>query len=138
MDNSQLPPSPVSTASGNDVNKDKIINKYAFRVLLEIDEKERTFQARQGYMMAYIWSVLLPPLGIYYFIKYLFFANGTRDDFRAGVISLVLTIVSLLASLWIVGLFFKQATSAIPSPDNNIFKELITPTNQKTIKDLYQ
>ena len=136
MDNAQLPPAP--TAAENDVNKEQITNKEAFRALIEIDEKERTFQARQGYWMAYIWSVLLPPLGIYFFIKYLFFANGTRDDFKAGTVSLVLTVISLLLSIWLFGLFFKQATSAIPSPDSNILKELITPGNQKALKDLYQ
>ena len=136
MDNTQLPTAP--TAAENDVNKKQITNKEAFGALIEIDEKERNFQARQGYWMAYIWSVLLPPLGIYFFIKYLFFANGTRDDFKAGIVSLVLTVISLLLSIWLFGLFFKQATSAIPSPDSNILKELITPGNQKALKDLYQ
>lgn len=114
-------------------------NIEAFQALLEIDEKERSYKARQGYYRAYAMSILFPPLGIYYLIKYVFFANGTNDDFKAGIISLVLTIVSLLATAWIFGLFFKQATSSLnPSQSNDILKQFITPENQKTFKNLMQ
>lgn len=115
-----------------------IQNKEAFQALLTLDEKERTSKLRQGYLFAYIWSILLPPIGIYYCIKYVFFANGTNDDIKAGVISLVLTIISLLLNIWLFGLFFKQATNLIPSQGSGMLKDLITPANQQILKDLYK
>jgi len=115
-----------------------INNKEAFQALLTLDEKERTVKSRQGYVRAYIWSVLLPPIGIYYLIKYVFFANGTTEDIKAGLTSLILTVISLLLSIWLFGLFFKQATYLMPSQGSDTLKELITPANQKILKDLYQ
>lgn len=115
-----------------------IQNKEAFQAFLTIDEKERSIKSKQEYLRAYIWSVLLPPVGIYYFIKYVFFANGTNDDFQAGFTSLSLTIISLLLSIWLFSLLLKQTTSSIPSQGNDTLKELITPANLQKLKDLYQ
>ncbi len=120
------------------IQTEPIKNKEAFQALLILDEKEQTIRSRQSYLSAYIWSVLLPPIGIYYFIKYVFFADGTNDDFKAGFISLILTIISLLLSIWLFSLFFKQATYLIPSQGSDILKELITPANKKILNDLYQ
>jgi len=120
------------------IKTEPIKNKEALQALLTLDEKERTIKSRQSYIHAYIWSILLPPIGIYYFIKYVFFANGTNDDFKAGVTSLVLTIISLLLSIWLFNLFFKQTTSLMPSQGNDTLRELITPANIKILKDLYQ
>ena len=113
-------------------------NLDAFQGLLELDQKERTFKARQSYFRAYIFSFLIPPVGVYYFIKYAFFSDGTADDLKAGIISLALTMFSLLLSIWLIGDLFKQSTSAIPSQNIDVLKELITPENQKKFKDLYQ
>jgi len=115
-----------------------IQNKEAFQALLTLDEEERSVKSRQGYWRAYIWSVLLPPIGVFFFIRYVFFANGTNDDIKAGFMSLALTIISLLLSIWLFSLFFKQATSTIPSQGSDVLKELITPANQKIYKDLFQ
>ena len=120
------------------IKTEPIKDKEAIQALLTLDEKERTIKSRQSYIHAYIWSILLPPIGIYYFIKYVFFANGTNDDFKAGVRSLVLTIISLLLSIWLFNLFFKQTTSLMPSQGNDTLRELITPANIKILKDLYQ
>lgn len=113
-------------------------NLEAFQALAELDKKERTIKAKQGYFRAYILSVLLPPIGIYYFIKNLFFTDGRDEDIKAGVISLIITIISLLLSLWFFGVIFKQMTSVLPSQNSNILKEMITPENQKKLKDLLQ
>ena len=113
-------------------------NLEAFQALVELDKKERGFKSQQNYFRAYVLSVLLPPIGIYYFVKYLFFANDTDEDIKAGIISLVITIISLLLSIWFITVFFKQATSTIPSENTNILKEMVTPENQKKLKDLFQ
>lgn len=115
-----------------------IKNKEAFQALLTLDEKERTIKSRQGYWRAYMWSVFFPPIGIYYLIRYVFFANGTNDDIKAGITSLILTIISLLLSMWLFNVLFKQSSLLIPSQGNSILKELITPANQKSLNDLYK
>ncbi|MCL4374252.1 hypothetical protein M1523_00155 [Patescibacteria group bacterium] len=114
------------------------VDKSAFQALLEVDEKERTAKARQARYLAYIWSILLPPIGIYYFCKYLFFSDRSDDDVKAGITALVLTLASLLLSIWIIGYFFQQTTSLIPSQGSDVLRELITPANQKSLKELYQ
>lgn len=114
------------------------LNLEAFQALAELDKRERIAQAKQGYYKAYFLSLLLPPLGIYYCIKYVFFADGTDEDIKAGIISLVITTISLLLSIWLFGVIFKQTTSVIPSQNSNILKELITPENQKKYKELFQ
>ncbi len=110
-------------------------NKEAFEALIELDNKERSFKRREGYMRAYIISVLFPPLGAYYLIKYLFFANGTPEDMKAGVISLVLTIASLVLTAWIFGAMFNQVSSLSPQ-GNSVLKDFITPANMNTFKNL--
>jgi len=113
-------------------------NTEAYRALLEIDQSERTFKSRQNYSHAYILSLFIPPFGIYFFIKYVFFGDGSVEDTKAGYISLVLTIISTLISIWTMRMFFKQATSILPNHGNNIIEELITPENQKKFKELLQ
>ena len=80
------------------------LDKEAFKALLELDEKERNIRNREGYYKAYVLSLLIPPIGIYYFFKYLLFGNGNSEDIKAGVLSLVITIVSLLLSIWLFSL----------------------------------
>ena len=113
-------------------------NTEAYRALLEIDQGERTFKSRKGYSGAYVWSLLIPPLGIYFFIKYIFFGNGSGEDAKAGYISLILTILSTLVSIWFAGMLFKQTTSALPNQSSDMIKELITPENQNKLKDLFR
>lgn len=113
-------------------------NLEAYQALVEVDKKERSFKARESYFRAYIFSIILPPIGIYYFVKYIFFADGTNDDIKAGIISLILTFASLSFGFLLLGLFFKQSTSNIRKQNIDSLKELITPENQKKLKDLFQ
>ena len=114
----------------------QVDKKQAFQALLELEEKERTMKSRQSYIKAYFWSVALPPIGIYYLIKYIFFSNGTNDDIKAGFISLTLTIVSFLFSMWLFGLFINQASNLMPPQTGDVLKELITPENQQKLRNL--
>lgn len=112
-------------------------NIEAFQALLELDEKERNLKSRQGYSKAYMLSLLFPPLGIYYFFKYLFFSNRTNDDVKAGFISLILTIIAAFLSIWISISLFKQVSPTTPQ-NSDLLKEFITPENQKEMKSLFQ
>jgi hypothetical protein len=113
-------------------------NLEAFQALAELDKKERSVKEKQSYYRAYVLSVLIPPIGIYYFIKYVFLANGTDEDIKAGITSLVITIISLILTIWLFGVFFKQTTSTLPKQYNDVLKEFITPENQKKFKELMQ
>jgi hypothetical protein len=112
-------------------------NLEAFQALLEIEEKEKTAKKREGYLKAYLWSVFLPPIGIYYFIKYIFFGNSDSDR-KAGIASLVLTIVSFVITGWLTVVFFSQATSSLNKNSGQMLQELITPANQKSLWQLYK
>jgi hypothetical protein len=113
-------------------------NPEAFQALLEVEEEERTAKKREGYLKAYLWSIFLPPLGIYYFIKYMFFVGESDQDKKTGIYCLILTIVSFLVSWWILEVFFGQLTSSFNSQSGQIFQELITPGNQKSLQQLYK
>ena len=41
-----------------------------------LDSKEKEIKSSQGHGKAYVISILFPPMGIYYFVKYLFFTGG--------------------------------------------------------------
>ena len=110
----------------------------AYGALVELDQKEHEFKARNAYFKGYLWSILLPPIGIYYFIKFLFFSNGTQDDIKAGVYCLVLTIVVFVLSIWLTVAMFKQTTSSLSPQSSEFLKELITPGNQNKLNDLYK
>ena len=107
----------------------------AYKALLALDQQEQTLKRKSGYFRAYLLSVLIPPIGVYYFLKFLFFAESKSANRKAAVMSLVLTAVSLLLSIWLMQLFFKQAIGE-NSQDLNVLKELITPANQKTLQQL--
>jgi len=113
-------------------------NLEAFQGLVELERKERNLKFQQSYFKAYVLSAILPPIGIYYLIKFCFFSNGTDEDIKAGVISLIITIVSLFFSIWFFAVLFKQTTSKIPEKNLDIIKEMITPENQKKYKELFQ
>lgn len=115
------------------VSREKNIE--AFQALLELDEKERSFEARQGYLKAYALSILFPPVGVYYCIKYVLFSGGTEEARRVGYLSLALTVASFLAGIWVFGLLFSQG-SPVNSGNTDMLKELITPANQKALQDL--
>ncbi|MDO8497316.1 MAG: hypothetical protein Q7S61_02105 [bacterium] len=113
-------------------------NLEAYGALIELDQKEHNFKARNAYFKGYLWSILLPPIGIYYFIKFVFFSNGTPEDIKAGIVSLVLTIVVFILSIWLSFYMFKQTTSSLSPESSKFLQELITPGNQNSLKDLYK
>ncbi|MBI4130100.1 hypothetical protein HY468_02170 [Candidatus Roizmanbacteria bacterium] len=85
------------------------INKREYyKTLLEVQEQEKTAKAKQGYWKAYIYSVVMTPIGVYYFIKYFFYTNGDDKDRKAALICLSLTIVSLIVNIWLIQMFFNQ------------------------------
>ena len=110
----------------------------ADQVLLELDTKVQNIKSSSGYLSAYVLSVLLPPIGIYYFFKYLFFAKDTRGDAKAGFICLFLTMAGIAVGIWTTMLLFSQVGSITGSQGGDLLKELITPANQKELKDLFR
>ena len=112
-------------------------NLEAFQALVELDKKERSLKFQQNYFSAYVLSAILAPIGIYYFIKFCFFSDGTREDIKAGIISLAITIIFFLFAVWFISYLFKGTINSLPV-QNDTFKELITPEKQKKLKDLFQ
>lgn len=108
----------------------------AYKAVLEISEQEQRQEEKQNYWKAYILSIGLPPIGIYYFIKYFFFVED-KSARKAAVISFILTLVSLFLSIWLMQAVFTQS---LPNSTENLdfMKELITPENQKTLQELLQ
>ncbi len=109
-----------------------------FQAMAQLDSKEKEISSSQGYIKGYLWSILIPPVGIYYFVKYVFFGVRNKESIKAGIISLFLTLVSLFLSLWLTANLFKQTTSGIPSQNLQILKDLAVPDNQKKLLQLYK
>lgn len=109
-----------------------------FQAMAQLDSKEKEINSSQGYIKAYLWSVLIPPIGIYYFVKYVFFAGREEGNIKAGIISLILTLLSLFLSFWLMANLFKQTTFGIPSQNLQILKDLAAPDNQKKLLQLYR
>lgn len=112
------------------------LNKEAFAAILELDRNERSMGVKSGYYRAYALSLLLPPLGVYYFLRFVLSPMSTTDDKKAGVIALVITLISLVASIALTVVLFKQTTTSLPRQTNDVVNELLTPANQKDLKDL--
>jgi len=106
-----------------------------FQTMAELDTKEKEIKASQGFWKAYVLSVLIPPIGLYFFIKYLFFTNGEDTNIKAGIVSLLLTIVSLAASFLLLGGLLGQSGS---SENIQKLKDISAPNNQKQLLDLYK
>ncbi len=111
-------------------------NLDVYKAILEINEQEQKQEKKENYWKAYVLSISLPPIGIYYFIKYFFFIDD-KNTRKAGIISLILTVVSLFLSVWLMKAFFVQS---LPNSSENLnfIKELINPENQKTLQELLQ
>lgn len=112
-------------------------NPEVYRALLQVNEQEASLKARRGYLKAYLLSFFLPPIGLYYFIKYFFFADTSSDNRKTAVICLSLTVVSLILNIWLFKLFFNQFAPQ-NSQNKEFMQELITPENQKTLQQLMQ
>jgi hypothetical protein len=108
------------------------------RAMTTVDTEENKKKSSPGYMKAYVWSVLIPPIGIYYFIKFVFFTEGAEGNVMAGIISFFLTIFSFFLSVWMLGVYLKQSTSSIPLQELKTLENLIRPENQKQILDLFK
>lgn len=108
-----------------------------YKAILEIEDQNWNLKAKKNNQKAYIWSVLLPPIGLYYFVKYLFFPDGESSSIRTGVICLVLTLISLFGNIWFIQLFLNQSAGGDVKNLDTI-KELITPENQKSLQQLLQ
>jgi len=106
--------------------------------LAGLNVKEKAITSSKGYGKAYFWSFVLPPMGLYYFFKFLFFSGGESDDIKAGVISLFLTVASLVISIWSLSLLFNQSSSLLPMKDIQGLKDIASPENQKQILELYK
>lgn len=112
-------------------------NLEPYEALLSIDQQKEALKTKESHWRAYILSIIIPPIGLYYFIKYFFFGEGDSNERRAAVISLILTTVSLFLNIWLIQLFFNQPLSD-KNQDMNFLKELITPENQKNLQQLLQ
>ena len=110
-------------------------NLEAYKAFLQLDRQEQTIKAKGRYLKAYILSIFLPPIGLYFFFKYFFFEEESFGSRKAAIICLILTVVFLLVNIWILQLFFSQFA---PSSSQNLdfLEELITPENQKILEQL--
>lgn len=112
-------------------------NLETYQAILQINQQQQTLKTKEVYWKAYIFSVLFPPIGIYYFIKFFFFREINNESRKAATISLILTIASLILNIWFIQLFFAQTTPS-NTQNLNMLKDLITPENQKTLRQLMQ
>ena len=106
--------------------------------LADLSVKEKELKQKGGYSKAYFLSIILPPIGVYYFIKYVFFGEGDEEAKRAGIISLVLTLASILLSFILFAVILNQVASVIPGGDVQMLKELTSPEKQKELLQLYR
>lgn len=109
----------------------------AERAFAQLEQKENEVKTKSGHLKAYTASILLPPIGIYYFVKYFFFGEKTPYLKKTAVYCLILTVISLAVNIWGLEVLFNQA---VPSkdPNINVLQELITPENQKSLRQLMQ
>ncbi|MBI3379648.1 hypothetical protein HY029_02755 [Candidatus Gottesmanbacteria bacterium] len=114
----------------------QVKNPKNFEALLQMDQQKQNLKAKESYWKAYLMSILLPPIGIYYFIKYFFFIGDSQSK-KAAVLNLVMTIVSLILNIWLIQLFFSSSFTG-NNQNLNTIKELITPENQKSLQELIQ
>lgn len=109
----------------------------AYKAIVAMDQQKESFKEKENFWKAYLWSVLIPPIGVYYFIKYFFFDDATSDRRKAGVISLVLTIISLIVNVWLIQVFFSQTIGG-NNQNLNTLEELITPGDRNDLQKLLQ
>lgn len=109
----------------------------AVQGLIELDAKEKALKNKKGYLHAYVLSILLFPFGLFFFFKYLFFSDRTEEDVKAGIISLIITIVIFFLGLWFANYSIQQMNLINPN-SSTILKDLIVPSNLKDLKQLFQ
>lgn len=121
----------------NRVVPDSQINSDPPQTILPLQQNEQEMPIKRSYMRAYMLSIFLPPIGLYYFLKYVFFSPKDLGSTKAGIVSLVLTVLSLVGNIWGLQVLFTQFTSQ-NSQSVNFLEDLITPENMKTFRDLTQ
>jgi len=126
---------PMTEQEKQEVYKDKL---EFVQAMAQLDSKEKEIKSSQGYIKAYLWSILIPPIGVYYFVKYVFFAERNEKNIKAGIISLILTLASFFLSFWLMAILFKQTISGIPPENLQILKDLTVPDNQKKLIQLFR
>jgi len=109
-----------------------------FQAMAKLDSKQRRINLSQGHVKEYLWSVLIPPIGLFYFIKHIFFSDGEEENIKAGIISLLLTLMSLFLSFWLIAILFKQTAFKTSSQNTQILKEFTVPDNQKKLLQLFK
>lgn len=112
-------------------------NDDPFNALLQIEENERLAKTKRAYTKAYMFSIFIPPLGFYYLIKYLFFTQRDPAGIKAGIVCVVLTVLSLIVNIWGLQFLLNQFNPE-KSESVNFLESLITPENMKTFRELTQ
>lgn len=131
-----IAPSPSSIPPVNSPSPQALLEQQR----LQAEMLNQNLKAKKNYIKAYTLSLLLPPVGIYYFIKFLFFADGKPEDMRGGILSLVITLASLLINIWLLSASFGMVSKigGTNVGGGEFLQELITPANQKDLKNLLQ
>ncbi|OGG07855.1 hypothetical protein A3D05_03085 [Candidatus Gottesmanbacteria bacterium RIFCSPHIGHO2_02_FULL_40_24] len=83
---------------------------------------------------AYIFSVIFPPAGLFYFVKYFFFIEEDNSK-KTALTCLILAIISIYINIWMFKYLFSQPIQT-DSQSSEFLEELITPENQQILKDL--
>jgi len=130
---------PIQTIPVIDVSSDAYKKKLELaQALADLNTKEKEMKKSGGYGKAYFWSAVLPPIGVFFFIKYVFFGGGEEESRKAGIISLVLTLASILLSFILFAVILNQALSSLPGGDLQMLKDFTSPEKQKELLNLYK
>lgn len=113
----------------------EIREKIKEEVLAELKLKEESQKQRKGYWKAYSMSIFLPPLGLYYFIKYFLFSDHSKQAHKTAVLCLVLTVLSLGVNIFLAYETMQKLFSASPGAES-ILKEYTNPQNQQELNKL--
>ena len=78
----------------NSTPYDQKVNLY--QAMADLEAPQEIVKKTTSFNKAFLLSFLLPPIGVYYFIKYIFFSSSEEYNLRVGLISLGLTIISFI------------------------------------------
>jgi len=67
-------------------------------------------------IIVYSVSLFLPPFGLWYAVKYL--KQGDYESRKIGIISIILTIISILASVWLTAGAMDSISQSLNSINN--------------------
>ena len=106
------------------------------QAMSELAEKEQDLKLSEAHRKAYIWSILVPPIGIYYFIKYVFFTGGEARSVKTGKLCLLLAGISFVFLILLAAVMMNMSVLTIAPEDQNSLKDLTIPENQKELIEL--